>query len=170
MLSMLRIIEADKDDFDLLISTTGSQSGYRSIRDAQVAISLSNEIKAMKLLLQICDDNLKAYPTTYEQDCKLLQTGNVPLYSNYRHALIQIRGEKEVLYFLKDFANTSLSLLSITDLVSGAFNTSIDNIRITKHPVIYSHCRSTISRLLQDEYRRNEIRRNNVDLSKPTIV
>jgi len=36
-------------------------------------------------------------------------------FSNERHAIIQVKGEKEVLLYLKDFAETGLNLLRIKD-------------------------------------------------------
>ena len=36
-------------------------------------------------------------------------------FSNERHAIIQVKGEKEVLLFLKDFAETGLSLLQVRE-------------------------------------------------------
>ena len=115
LLAMLRIIEADKFDFETLVASAGSSSSYRSIRDAQVAISVHNEQNAMHLLIQICNNYLKKYPTSYEDDCNRLRYGNLTPFSNERHALIQVKGEKEVLLFFKDFAYTASSLLNITD-------------------------------------------------------
>eukprot|EP01038_Epipyxis_sp_PR26KG_P008575 gene8575-11587_t len=176
MFALLRIIEADKDDFDMLISCAGSSS-YRSIRDAQIPISIKNEIRAMNHLAFICDDYLYKYPTTFEQDCMRLAVsgpGQVPPFSNERHALIQVKGEKEILLFYKDFAITAIKLLQLSD--SHGNNSSIqlenvlENIRATKHSLIYQYCRSNVTRLLQDESRRAEIKRRNLDLSKPTVV
>eukprot|EP01035_Chromulina_nebulosa_P036326 gene36326-48928_t len=81
MLAFLRIAEADKYDFDLLASCSGNNA-YRSIRDAQVAVSVPNEQRAMMSLVSICDQHLSDYPTSFEADCQRLRTGNVPLFSN----------------------------------------------------------------------------------------
>ena len=168
MLSLLRIIEADRSDIDLLMSTSGS-SLYRSIRDAQVAISLKNELRAMKLLHQICEEYLNAYPTTFDQDCERLQYGNLQPFSNERHALIQIKGEKEVLLFFRDFASVATQLLQVKD--ADHFESLLECVRVLKDPVVYQYCRGTIGRLLHDDMRRQlEHRKRDMDLTRPTIV
>lgn len=168
LLAMLRIIEADSEDFDILIACAGN-SLYRSIRDAQVAISVKNEMKAMQLLLKTCDELLRKYPMTYEQDCDRLANGNVPLFSNERNALIQIKGEKEVLLHFKDLASTAIIAIKSRDLQE--FDQYLNEIRIHKHSLVFQYCRGTIARLFQEELRRGELRsRRNIDLSKPTVV
>jgi len=167
MLAFLRVIEADKYDFDLLASCSGSNS-YRSIRDAQVAVSVRNEQRAMMSLVCLCDQHLSDYPTSYEADCQRLQHGNIAPFSNERHALIQVKGEKEVLLFYKDFGITAVKLLQARDIHE--LDVLMEQVRVTKHPIMYHYCRDTVSRLKQDELRRQEIRRKNFDLSKPTVV
>lgn len=168
MLAMLRLMEADQEDFELLISCSTSPF-YRSIRDAQVAISLKNEFKAMKSMIHLCDEYLKKYPTTLAQDCHRLQHDDVPLFSNERNALIQVKGEKEVLYFYKDFATTAMSLLQSSDLEE--FDEALDHVRINKHSFIFQYCRGTIARLVQEEIRRGDRRtKQPLDLSRPTLV
>jgi hypothetical protein len=88
MLAFMRIIEADKDDFELLTSCSSSTM-FRSIRDAQVAVSVKNEQRVMMSLVALCDRYLNQYPTTYEADIDRLANGNIPPFSNERHALIQ---------------------------------------------------------------------------------
>eukprot|EP01036_Dinobryon_divergens_P024547 gene24547-33010_t len=51
-----------------------------------------------------------------------------------------------------------------------AFLRIAEAVRLSKHPVLYQYCRNTLSRLKQDDLRRQEIRRKNFDLSKPTVV
>lgn len=165
---MLRLIEADNEDFEMLIASSAS-TFYRSIRDAQTAISLKNEIKSMQLLARICENYLSLYPTTYEDDCIKLATGNVPLFSNERNALIQVKGEKEVLLFYKDFAQTVVRLMNSNDV--NEFDEILDTIRQTKHSFTFQYCRGTAARLFQDELRRGDRRSKQVlDLTRPTIV
>ena len=167
-LAFLRLIEADSEDFDILISSAGS-SLYRSIRDAQVAIGTKNELRAMLLLEKLCLDQLHSYPTTYEEDCHQLQYGKVPLFSNQRNALIQVKGEKEVLLFFHDWAMTAIPLLRVKDLEE--FDERLNEVRQQKHSIIFQYCRGVIGRLVQEEFRRNDYkRRAQLDLSKPTIV
>ncbi len=168
LLALLRVIEADRDDLELLMATAGS-SMYRSIRDAQVAVSLRNELRAMSLLLSTCEDYLSRYPTSYESDCDRLLYGNVAPFSNERHALIQIKGEKEVLLFFRDWAAVALQLLREND--PSQFEALLESVRASKDPIVYQYCRGTIGRLHQDDLRRQmEQRRRNMDLSRPTIV
>jgi histone-lysine N-methyltransferase SETD3 len=67
MLSLLRVVQADKDDMNIITAITGER-GNRSIRDAQSAISVDNEIRAMELLLSMTKEYLAAYPQTYVVD------------------------------------------------------------------------------------------------------
>jgi len=149
MLSLLRIIEADQQDIDALIAAVGTGGNYRSIRDAQIAISTRNEIKAMTLLANICDEYLSEYPTSYESDCERLTSSGIPAYSNERHALIQVRGEKEVLLFFKDFSETALQLLQVRD--NRVFREEIDRVKETKHIVIQQYARGTVLKLRDDD-------------------
>jgi len=129
----------------------------------------STENWAMKLLLQICCDYLKAYPTTYQNDCEQLQNGNLQPFSNERHALIQVKGEKEVLLFYKDFANVAIQLLQVQD--ADHFDSLLESVRVLKDPILYQYCRGTIGRLLHDDMRRQlEHKKKDMDLTRPTIV
>lgn len=168
LFAFLRIIEADNEDFDLLVSCSGN-SLYRSIRDAQVAISIKNELKALSYLIKICDELLRKYPTTYEQDVERLARGNVALFSNERNALIQVKGEKEVLIFFKDLAATAINLMKSQNFEE--FDYYLNEIRESKHTLVFQYCRFTVGRLFQDERRRGELKnRRSLDMTKPTVV
>jgi hypothetical protein len=169
LFSMLRIIEADQEDFELLISLTAS-SFYRSIRDAQIAISARNEFKALRLLQQICDDLLSKYPSTLEQDLHRLAHGNIAPFTNERNALIQVKGEKEVLHFYRDLAAVGLKMLQSRDM--DEVDAMINEVRLKKHSMVFHYCRSTIARLVLEDIRRgdNRYRKPTLDLRKPTIV
>ena len=167
MMAFLRIIEADQEDFDLLVTCSGSNT-YRSIRDAQVAVSIKNEIRVLQALRGICESYLAKYPATYEEDLKHLANNILPPFSNEKHALIQVKGEKEVILFYLDLANTALELLQTSDI--NEFDLMLETVKNAKPPPVYHYCRVTISRLQQDEIRRAEIRGKRYDLSKPTIV
>eukprot|EP00981_Chlorochromonas_danica_P008804 scaffold2312_cov165-Ochromonas_danica.AAC.44 len=169
LLAMLRLIVADQSDLEIFVASSGS-SLYRSIRDAQIAVSSRNEYNALCLLRDTCKDLLSKYPHSLEEDCHRLLHGNVANFSNERNALIQVKGEKEVLHFYLDFALTGLSLLQVNDY--NEFDRVLDNVRREKHSMIFYYSRNTLSRLLQDRLRGEDKRRpqSNVDLSKPTIV
>eukprot|EP01031_Cornospumella_fuschlensis_P026807 gene26807-32388_t len=165
--ALLRLIEADTDDFDLLVSSAGS-SLYRSIRDAMVPISLANELKVLKHLLFLCDNYLSKYPTTLQDDVHRLAHGNVQMFSNERNALIQVKGEKEVLHFYRDLALTGIKLLQARDLDD--FDNQLNEIRTNKHTMVFQYARSALSRVLQEELRKGDRQRQKPDLTKPTIV
>jgi Rubisco LSMT substrate-binding len=183
LFSLLRIIEADVEDFDRLTVTaaysnqgigtgrTGSRS-YRSIQDAQVPISVRNEIRAMRLLKTICEDLLAGYPNSYEDDCLRLADDSSPRslapFSNERHALIQVKGEKEVLLFYKDFSRTAIRLLELKD--DSCFNAEVAAVWPLKHVVVQQYLSNSLCRLRQDDKQRAELRQRNVDFSRPTVV
>lgn len=167
LFAVLRVVEADREDFDLLVSCSGN-SLYRSLRDAQIPISVRNEMAVLKSLLAMCDQLLSSYPTTCVQDKDRLLCGDVPLFSNERNALIQVKGEKEVLLFFKALAESSIALLESEGMLR--FDEQLEALRTSKHPIIYHYARGTLSRLHQDELRRNEIRQRKLDLSRPTVV
>ena len=173
MFALLRVIEADHDDFEKLVSLAGSAGGsnaYRSVKDAQTPISCMNELRAMRLLRLVVDEYLSAYPATYEDDCKRLASVDAPIvpFSNERHALIHVKGEKEVLLFYRDFAETACHLLEIRD--DAMFERELAEIRPKKHLVIQQYLTSVASRLRSDDRQRREMRQKNVDYSRPTVV
>jgi hypothetical protein len=151
----------------MLMACSGN-SLYRSLRDAHLPISVRNELRAMQSLLLLASDYLGQYPTTFEQDVECLQHGSLAPFSNERHALIQVKGEKEVLLFLQDFAMTSIALLQATDYRH--FDDLLEQVRTSKHSLIYQHAKATLGRLLVDEQRRAETRRRKMDLTRPTVV
>ena len=76
LLAMLRIMDADREDFDLLVSCSGN-SLYRSMRDVQIPISIRNELVMLKSLIDICNLYLNQYPTTLTQDIERLLHGTI---------------------------------------------------------------------------------------------
>jgi hypothetical protein len=91
----------------------------RSCRDIRHPISIANERTAMRLLLDIIHRHLAQYPTSLSQDMHDLDqdesTTSFPLYSNRRHAKIQVRGEKEVLHHFAHWARVALDVLDVMD-------------------------------------------------------
>lgn len=166
MLCFIRIIEATKDDVDMLLRKVTNQSSpingssntlmmtsFRSIRDASGGINPFNEYRAMQHLQLLCESYLSKYPNTYESDCQRLAShAELPLFSNERHAVIQVRGEKEVLLFFRDFAIVAQHLLRIRDIK--ILEDEILSIRATKHAIIVDHAKNVIHKLLIEEYQR----------------
>lgn len=155
-----RLLVADKTDLRHIYET----SRYPSAKDFRAALSLRNEIRALKHLYSVCQDYLSRYKTTYEEDCVLLQSDELEPFSNHRNAVIQVKGEKEVLLFYQDFCDTGLSLAHCRSL--NEYESVFANVSSTKHPIIVKYCRHVISKLYQTEL----LKMQNVDMSKPVVV
>ncbi|GKY90357.1 hypothetical protein MPSEU_000009700 [Mayamaea pseudoterrestris] len=92
----------------------------RSCRDIRHPISIENERAAMRLLLDVVHRHLSQYPTSLARDIQDLEEQDpckikYPPYSNKRHALIQVRGEKEVLHHYMQWASVALDVLDVLD-------------------------------------------------------
>ena len=138
LFSMLRVIVADRTDF-LQVSTAPRTN--HSLRDAYFPINLRNEIRAMSLLVSICEDYLSRYPTSYEADCERLDGKEVALFSNERHALIQIKGEKRVLLHYKFLAQTAIRFLSTDGYDPDEVDDFLYELTKIGESVIQVHCR-----------------------------
>mmetsp|Transcript_5825 Transcript_5825/g.16601 ORF Transcript_5825/g.16601 Transcript_5825/m.16601 type:complete len:610 (-) Transcript_5825:592-2421(-) len=89
---------------------------YRSCRDIRHPLSLRNERLSMVTLLQVISMALAQYPTSLAVDkAELLDERRYPPFSNQRHAKIQVRGEKEVLYHFATWARTALEVLDVIE-------------------------------------------------------
>ena len=132
---------------------------------------MRNEIRAMRLLRNVCEECLAAYPNTYEDDCLRLaddSSSSLAPFSNERHAVIQVKGEKEVLLFYRDYAETAVCLLELKD--DAAFEAQLAIVYPTKHVVVQQYLSNSACRLRQDDKQRAMIRQRNVDFSRPTVV
>jgi len=165
---MLRIIEADKDDIASL--SLAQSPRYRSIRDSMIPINAKNEMKAMQLLKSIVEDYLSRYPTKYEDDVVRLASAELAPFSNERHAVIQVAGEKEVLLFYLDLALTALILLSNIHSSDEVFNSAMSEVIAQKHIVIQQFCQGFYPRLRREEIALENSRRQATDLSQPTTL
>lgn len=67
-------------------------------------ISKKNELAAWALIKKHCQDGISAYPTTVEEDEKVLEDSNLSF--NHRNCVLFTHGEKEILHFLSDLADT----------------------------------------------------------------
>ena len=119
LITFLRIIVANQEDINLLTSSysKGGSSDSRPGRDMHSAITESNEMRAMRLLESTLTKLLGQYPDSLEQNNeRLAHDKSLAPFSNERHAVIQVRGEKEVLHFFLDFAHIVMRLLSVRDV------------------------------------------------------
>lgn len=188
LFSMLRIIEAGQDDLEQLLTTvcgspvsnisefidassaaaSGFHSGYRYIRDAQNGINVLNEIKAMRYLEVICNEYLSKYPTTFDDDCHRLSGDSLAPFSNERHAVIQVKGEKEILLFYLEYAVKAQELLKINSVKE--FEEKLSAIREHKSTLFYQLIRVNIVRIRLEEQKNVETKQSFVDFTKPMIV
>ena len=147
-------------------------NGTTSRRTNQRRRSGGPALVAMRHLKVVCEDCLAAYPHSYEDDCLRLADDSSPRalapFSNQRHALIQVRGEKEVLLFYKDFAQTAIRLLEMKD--DGTFELELAVVWPTKHVVVQQYLSNSLCRVRRDDKQRSEMRQRNVDYSRPTVV
>ena len=130
LFSLLRTINCSTDEFRAITSPVASDmrslfvaehrssltSYYRSCRDIRHPLSLQNERASMMNLLQIISVALAKYPTSLAVDkADLLDERRYPPFSNQRHAKIQVRGEKEVLYHFAQWARTALEVIDVIE-------------------------------------------------------
>ena len=130
LFSLLRTINCSADEFRAITSPVASDmrslfvaehrssltSYYRSCRDIRHPLSLRNERISMMNLLQIISVALAKYPTSLAVDkADLLDERRYPPFSNQRHAKIQVRGEKEVLYHFAQWARTALEVIDVIE-------------------------------------------------------
>ena len=188
LLGALRIIVADEDDYFPLISnhkltdssnfsimspTGRGSSTYKSIHNASIPITMRNEMLMLKALKYVCQYMLSKYPTTIEQDKILLHEDNLeklPYYTNKRHAIIHIKGEKEVLHFYLHFSNCGLKLLNIGEHEQSEYDTLLGEIKKKEHPMIVHYCNQYISILRSHEYITNKQLVEHLDLTQPIVV
>lgn len=169
LIAMLRIVVADESDFEYITASYGAP--YRSTRDMQNPLNLYNEMRSMQYLQHICEDYLSRYPSTLEEDlAQLADPEALPMFSNKRNAVIQVRGEKEILRFYKHFAIVAIQLLSIRLNATSEFDMALKQFKASEHPVLANYLCSTIPKLRQDENTRLDILQKRIDFSKPTVV
>ena len=88
-LNYLRVREATQEEL----------AGIRSRFKRRGPLSVENEIRTFRALAQAAEAQLARYPTTLEEDDEMLENGGLDPFSNRRHAVIVIRGEKEICHF-----------------------------------------------------------------------
>ena len=96
----------DSDDVDIQNVFKGTQ-----VRP----MSIHNEIKAWKKITLTCQQAIDKYPTTYEEDLKLLEEDDMEkkLTQNQRNCVLYRSGEKKILHFLIDTAEKIIPLLGM---------------------------------------------------------
>ena len=77
-------------------------------------LSCATEKKVLRLLRAKSEELLGTYATTLAEDVVALQGDRYAPFSNARNAVVLRKGEKEVLHFLIDLADTALPLLDLS--------------------------------------------------------
>lgn len=81
------------------LETTANNSRASILDYCKQALGLNTELKVLKVLSEMSRRRLKLYKNDIEVDEKMLQEGNLEPFSNHRHAIIMIRGEKLIFHF-----------------------------------------------------------------------
>merc|ERR1719453_1580787 len=76
-------------------------------------ISAANELRAIRKMAEFAKTKLATYPTQIEEDTARLAGDELDPFSNERHAIIVIRGEKEILHFYVALADAAAKVLSL---------------------------------------------------------
>ncbi|CAM9934220.1 unnamed protein product, partial [Phaeothamnion confervicola] len=143
VLSLLRVVVAN--DADMAAIEAGSKHVYRSAKDIRFPIAVRNEAAAMAALRVMAQAALARYPTTMEEDAHALKTGDLPPFSNRRHALIQVYGEKVVWRHYLELAETALRCLAApTDAVAAEACEG-------RHKHIADFCNNVVGQLRRQE-------------------
>jgi len=91
--SFLRFVHARS--FELL-HLPRMEEDFDLARRPILPLSCANEAAVLSHLRILCEKQLRAYPTSMEEDLELLKSGRLPYGSNRRNALVLILGEKRV--------------------------------------------------------------------------
>lgn len=176
LFSMLRVVVTDEKEFNSItaasatsataltrnnavISANGGSGcmSYRTCRDIRFPLSLRNEKAALSHLRVLVWNALSLYPSTLAQDnIRLADSKNFPAFSNARHAVIQVRGEKEVLHYYEELATTALRLLDLQS--EDDFDASIKSLEgMGTHHLIVRYCSDVISAIRRKEQRQQRL-------------
>mmetsp|Transcript_25065 Transcript_25065/g.32645 ORF Transcript_25065/g.32645 Transcript_25065/m.32645 type:complete len:505 (-) Transcript_25065:171-1685(-) len=112
-LSCLRVIVANREEFYNLSATGALRMVPHTVKDVCYPLSLRNEIAAMMVLQQTIQEKLNLYPRTLQEDKARLASNSLPPFSNFRHAVIQVVGEKEVLHHYLEHCRVALLMLQL---------------------------------------------------------
>ncbi|GMH52134.1 hypothetical protein TrST_g4232 [Triparma strigata] len=151
LLSMLRV--AASNGAELQAITQAGPYMYRSVKDVRFSIGVDNEIRAMELLKNIVDEQMKAYPTSIKEDELALKGPSLVPYSNDRHARIQVLGEKRVLEHYSEFANSAIECLN-GELGDDEFDQMVEKVGREKHHTIAQYVKDVVGGIRREERRR----------------
>lgn len=114
-LSFLRVKVASEKELNEIIARNAvpvQRSSRNSQRDPSVPfLNRMNEAAALEKMAQACLRQLHRYPKTTEENKAMLESGNVPAFTDRRTALVVILGEQEICHFWINAANVLCPLL-----------------------------------------------------------
>lgn len=99
-LAYLRVAAADAEEL-----SSFSRGFQHSV------VSAANELRALLILARCATETLSGYPRTMEEDDAALADPGLDPFSNERHAIIVVRGEKEICHFCIRLAQAASNLL-----------------------------------------------------------
>jgi len=97
----------------------------------------------MELFNNMLDALESAYSKPLEDDEERLRSGELAPFSNERHAVIQVKGEKVVLRFFKDFAQKCIRALS------GEMDALCEDVYAREHTIIADQLCNTLKPLVR---------------------
>merc|ERR1712130_439669 len=96
-------------DKELMVVSTGEHFKIDEIDP----ISVANETKVLQNIIQVCSHHLKGFEHSLDHDNKLLESGELKMYSNERNAVVMRRGEKKVYHWYMDLATKALKVFKM---------------------------------------------------------
>mmetsp|Transcript_29206 Transcript_29206/g.38416 ORF Transcript_29206/g.38416 Transcript_29206/m.38416 type:complete len:539 (+) Transcript_29206:78-1694(+) len=144
--SFLRVMVATPEEFELMEGN--SRFIYRTAKDIRFPFGLRNERAALEVLASICEEYLSKYPTTLEEDKTLLASGDLKPFSNHRHAVIQIIGEKNVLHHYLELARLALGIIDRNDPLNDEQQSEL---YATKHQHMVDYCVNVVGQIRRHE-------------------
>jgi histone-lysine N-methyltransferase SETD3 len=108
LLSWFRFIHAVDSELMML----GNSDGFKL--DQLEPISVRNETAVLEDIKKHCQQRLKDYPDSFEEDERLLASPDVPAYSNLRNIILMRHGEKKCLRWFVDLCDKAVPLLQMS--------------------------------------------------------
>lgn len=105
--SFMRFIHAQDSELMLLSSSDGFKL------DEIEPISIRNELSALAHIKKVATVSLARFDNSYENDQKLLASGDLAMFSNHRNCVVQRTGEEQVLTWFVTLADQAMAYLKM---------------------------------------------------------
>lgn len=168
--ALLRILAADEYDLHYLtesinkLESSNLPYSYNHLQDIRIGLNKDNEYRALKIFEGLCKNLLMKYPSSYEVDVLRLEARNsngeylVTPFSNERNALIQVKGEKEILLFYLKLCEIGMKLLNINDM--NELKDKVLELDKKENDVLCEYVRNVIFRLKYEEMKKSSLEDN----------